>query len=60
MSKITVSVSNDNSVLKEISGSPGSTMPDLIAALGDIKAQTNAYLTELVEANKVVKTGSGE
>lgn len=52
MSNVTVSISNDNQVLKEIAEAPGQTMPDLIAALGKIKSLTNDYLTELIESSK--------
>lgn len=60
MSKISVSVSNDNAVLKEFSEVPGKTMTELMAALGTMKSQTNDYLTELVEASKPkAKEGAG-
>lgn len=60
MSKISVSVSNDNTVLKEFDELPGKTMADLMAALGTMKSQTNDYLSELVEASKSqAKAGTG-
>lgn len=52
MSTISVSVSNDNVVLKEISEKSGQTMAELMESLTSLKSQTNEYLTELVEADK--------
>lgn len=52
MSNIVISVSNDNTVMKEFSEKSGETMTDLMTALGSLKTLTNEYLTELVEASK--------
>lgn len=52
MSTISVTISSDNQVSKEISENAGTTMQDLIKALGTIKKDTNEYLTELVEQSK--------
>lgn len=62
MASISVSISSDNAVVKEITEkTTGSEMTDLISALTTIKSQTNEYLTELVEAGKAQsQAGNGE